>query len=170
MPSEKPRIGVSACLLGRSVRYDGGHSEDAFITSVLSSAFELLPVCPEAESGLPAPREPMRLEGDPGDPRLMAIETRRDLSARLKAFAAARVEGLAKEHLAGFIFKSKSPSCGLRQVKVFDESGLFRPVGVGIFARAFLERFPLLPALDEMGLADPVARAAFLERLFKKTG
>jgi uncharacterized protein YbbK (DUF523 family)/uncharacterized protein YbgA (DUF1722 family) len=160
------RVGVSACLLGRPVRYDGSHKRDRYVTDTLGRHFEFVPVCPEVECGLGVPREPMRLAGAPGTPRLVTIKTGLDLTERLTAWARRRVEELAATELSGCIFKSKSPSCGLARVKVYGETGTPVPRGVGLFARAFLDRFPRLPVEEEGRLADEGRRENFIERLF----
>jgi len=165
---EKIRLGISACLLGESVRFDGGHKLDRFITDTLGKYVEFVPVCPEVECGLGVPREAMRLVGHPEAPRLMTVRTKVDLTERMVAFARKRVQELEQENLCGFIFKSKSPSSGMERVKVYSDPPQGSPVtrGVGLFARAFMEHFPLLPVEDEGRLHDPVLRENFIERLF----
>jgi uncharacterized protein YbgA (DUF1722 family)/uncharacterized protein YbbK (DUF523 family) len=164
----KLRLGISACLLGQPVRFDGGHQQDRFITDTLGKYVEFLPICPEVECGLGVPREAMRLVGDPEAPRLMTVRTRVDLTGRLLAWARQRVQELERENLGGFIFKSKSPSSGMARVKVYPEQPPGSPAsrGVGMFARVFMEHFPLLPVEDEGRLYDPVLRENFIERIF----
>lgn len=164
--SETIRVGVSACLLGQNVRYDGGHKRNAFIADTLGQFFTFVPVCPEVESGFGVPREAMRLVGDPDHPRLMTIKSRVDLTARMTTYAARRVEELAGENLCGYIFKSKSPSSGMTRIKVYNEKGSPIGHGVGLFARAFMDRFPLLPVEDEGRLHDDKLRENFIERIF----
>lgn len=164
--NEEIRVGVSTCLLGENVRYDGGHKRDRYIQDTLGAFFELVPVCPEHEAGLGVPREPMRLVGDPEDPRLVTIRTGRDHTALMKRWAAQRSEELASEGLCGFIFKSKSPSSGMERVKVYNDKGTPVKRGVGLFARAMKERFPLLPMEEEGRLHDPGLRESFIERVF----
>ena len=120
---EKIRMGVSACLLGESVRYDGGHARDRYVTDTLGRYMDFVPVCPEMEAGLGVPREPIRLEGDPGAPRVITINTRKDLTDTMTTWAERRVRELEKENLCGFIFESKSPSSGMERVKVYTEKG-----------------------------------------------
>ena len=163
---EKIRIGVSSCLLGEKVRYDGQAKLDRFITGTLAQWFEFVPVCPEFELGLGVPRETMRLEGDPEDPRLMTHKTRVDLTDRMLEWSAARVKGLEAENLCGFIFKSKSPSSGMERVKVYQPGGMPLNKGSGLFAKAFMDHFPLLPVEEEGRLHDPVLRENFIERIF----
>lgn len=156
------RIGLSACLLGERVRYDGGHKRDAWISGVLARHVELVALCPEVGIGLDVPRPPVRLVGDPGRPRAVGVDDPRlDVTARLAAFA----RGAAPEDLSGYIFKSGSPSCGLRGVPVYGPRGGVRRAS-GIHAGALLRRCPLLPVAEERDLGDPARRAHFLERVF----
>lgn len=160
------RLGVSACLLGERVRFDGGHKLDRFITETLGQFVDYVPVCPEVECGLGVPREPMRLVGHPARPRLVTTRTGVDHTERMEKWARKRVAELEKENLCGFIFKSKSPSSGMERVPVYDANGVPSKTGVGIFARAFMEHFPLLPVEDEGRLHDMKLRENFLERVF----
>jgi uncharacterized protein YbgA (DUF1722 family)/uncharacterized protein YbbK (DUF523 family) len=164
--TEKIRLGISACLLGEKVRYDGGHKRDAFLADTLGRFVEYVPVCPEAECGLGVPREPMRLVGDPSAPRLVTVRTGVDHTDRMKAWAAERLDDLAKRDLCGFVFKSRSPSSGMERVKVYGLGGVPSKDGRGIFAAAFLARFPGLPAEEEGRLGDPALRENFVERIF----
>lgn len=163
---EKIRMGVSACLLGEKVRYDGQHKLDNYIADTLSQWFEFVPVCPEFELGLGVPRESMRLEGDPEHPRLVTNKTKVDLTDRMLAWSAARVQSLEQENLCGFIFKSKSPSSGMERVKVYQSNGQVVKKGNGLFAKTFMDRFPLLPVEEEGRLHDPALRENFIERVF----
>ena len=162
----KIKLGISSCLLGQKVRYDGGHKWDRFITDTLGKFVEFVPVCPEAECGLGVPREAMRLEGDPSAPRLMTRRTREDHTELLARWAQEKVVRLEAEDLCGFIFKSDSPSSGMERVKVYNDRGMPVTKGVGVFARIFMEHFPLLPVEDEGRLHDPGLREHFIERLF----
>ena len=159
------KIGVSSCLLGEPVRYDGGHKHDPYITATLGRYFSLLPVCPEVGCGLPIPREAMRLEGDPARPRLLTSKGRVDLTAQMLAFCAAKVKELEGEDLCGFIFKKDSPSSGLFRVKVYN-NGVAAKSGRGLFAAAVAQHFPLLPLEEEGRLNDPPLRENFIERVF----
>lgn len=163
---EKIRIGVSTCLMGEPVRYDGGHAHDRYVTDTLGRYVEFVPVCPETEAGLGIPREPMRLVGHPESPRLLTIKTKRDMTDILVTWARKRVRELETEDLCGFIFKSKSPSSGMERVKVYTEGGMPVKKGVGLFAKAFMEHFPLIPAEEEGRLHDPRLRENFIERIF----
>lgn len=159
------KIGVSACLLGEHVRYDGGHKHDRYITDTLGEYFSFISVCPEAECGLPIPREAMRLEGDPLAPRLITRQTRVDKTEQMLTYCSAKVNELANEELCGFIFKKDSPSSGLFRVKVYN-NGQARKVGSGLFAAAMARRFVLLPMEEEGRLNDPAIRENFIERVF----
>jgi len=162
----KVRLGISECLLGHNVRYDGGHKHDRYLTDTLGQFVEFVPVCPEVEVGLGVPREAMRLVGNPEQPRLVTIRTTIDHTERMLLWARRRVVELEKEGLCGFIFKSKSPSSGMERVKIYNASGNPVGTGVGLFARVFMEHFPLLPVEDEGRLQDPELRENFIERVF----
>jgi len=163
----KIKIGISACLLGAQVRYDGQHKLDHYLRDTLGQFVEWVPVCPEVEFGLPTPRDAMRLVGDPQNPRLVTIKEGIDHTDGMQAWAAQRLALLEGEELSGFIFKSKSPSSGMQRVKVYKKAGA-SPVqeGVGIFARVFIETFPLLPVEEEGRLHDPILRENFITRIF----
>ena len=160
------RIGVSSCLLGNKVRYDGGHKHDRYITETLGNYFEFIPVCPEVECGLPIPREAMRLIGDPESPRLVTNKTGVDFTDQMNEWAKQRVNQLAGEDLCGFIFKSKSPSSGMERVKVYDGNNIPHTIGVGLFARVFKNQFPFLPVEEEGRLNDMALRENFIESVF----
>ncbi|MEI8347544.1 MAG: DUF523 and DUF1722 domain-containing protein [Pseudomonadota bacterium] len=164
----KMKIGLSECLLGHEVRYDKGHKYDPFIVETLGQYFDFVPVCPEVECGLPTPRESMRLVGDSQNPRLMTGKSNTDMSQMMQTWCQRRVRDLEKENLVAFIFKSKSPSSGLYHVKVYPQSGKGFPTktGVGYFARAFTQQFPLLPVEEEGRLNDPKLRETFIESIF----
>jgi len=165
MSEYKISIGISSCLLGEPVRYDGGHKHDRYITDMLGRYFRFVPVCPEVGCGLPIPRESMRLEGTPDSPRLIANRSRTDLTSQMTAFCRTKVVELESEDLCGFIFKSKSPSSGLFRVKVYNQ-GMPAKIGRGIFADAVTRHFPLLPVEEEGRLNDADIRENFLERVF----
>ncbi len=162
----KLRLGVSRCLMGDPVRYDGMHKRDHFLTDTLGRYVEYVPVCPEVEIGLPIPREAMRLVGDPAAPRLRTQKTGIDYTDRMTAWARQRVRELEQEGLCGFVFKAKSPSSGMERVKVYNEKGVVDARAPGLFARVFMEHFPLLPVEDEARLIDPGLRENFIERIF----
>jgi len=163
---DKIKLGISTCLLGENVRYDGGHKLDRFLTDTLGQYVEYVPVCPEVECGLPVPRESMHLEGDPESPRLVTLRTKQDMTERMVGWAKKRVVELEKEGLCGFIFKSDSPSSGMERVRVYNEKGMPVKKGVGMFAGIFMEHYPLLPVEDEGRLHDPKLRENFVERIF----
>ncbi|MFC0668104.1 YbgA family protein [Azotobacter chroococcum] len=166
MSTARPKIAISACLLGERVRFNAGHKESPLCSRVLASHFDFVPLCPEMAIGLGAPRQPIRLVGDPARPR--AVGTRDaglDVSAPLSAYG----ERMAGEldDIDGFIFMQKSPSCGLERVKVYQANG--HPAeggGRGLFAAAFCARRPELPVEEDGRLHDPVLRENFVTRVF----
>jgi uncharacterized protein YbgA (DUF1722 family)/uncharacterized protein YbbK (DUF523 family) len=160
------KLGISACLLGERVRYDGGHKLDLYLRDTLGEFVQWLPVCPEVECGMPVPREAMRLVGSQVSPRLVTIKTGVDHTDRMTKWAGKKLAELEKEGLCGFVFKSRSPSSGMQRVKVYSSSGVPENKGVGIFARAFMEKFPLVPCEDEGRLQDADIRENFIERVF----
>lgn len=160
------KIGISSCLLGNKVRFDGGHKHDRYITGTLGTYFTFVPVCPEVECGLPVPREAMRLVGDVDNPQLVTNKTGKDITEQMTSWASTKVAALENENLCGFIFKNRSPSSGMMRVKVYDKNSVPQAVGVGIFARAFMEHFPLLPTEEEGRLHDPLLRENFIEQIF----
>jgi len=159
-------IGISTCLLGENVRYDGTHKLDHFLRDTLGQFVRWFPVCPEVEYGLPVPREAMRLVGDPIDPRLVTIRTGIDLTGGMKRWAKKKIAELAGADLSGFVFKSRSPSSGMKGVKVYTEEGMPSKTGSGIFAKAFMDAFPHIPVEDDGRLNDPGIRENFIERVF----
>jgi uncharacterized protein YbbK (DUF523 family) len=163
----KPRVGVSACLLGEKVRYDGDHRLERFVLEDLGRLFDLVPVCPEVEAGFGVPRETVQLEGDDLDRlRMVTTRTRLDQTSPMLQWAGARVEQLARERLCGFILKKGSPSCGVAGVKVYSGTDPEpRMIGQGLFARALRRRFPGLPLADEEMLRDPAFAAEFVARV-----
>ena len=163
---DKIKLGISTCLLGERVRYDGGHKRDYYLCDVLGQYVEYVPVCPEVECGLSIPREAMHLVGDPSSPRLLTVHTRIDHTERMLSWARKRLDELESAELCGFIFKSKSPSSGMERVKVYNAKGVAEKKGVGLFARAFMDRFPLLPVEEERRLNDPQLRENFIEAIF----
>ena len=166
MPEEKICLGVSSCLLGEKVRFDGGHKLDRFLTDTLGRFVKYVPVCPEVEMGLPTPRETLRLVGEPVAQRLVFSKSGEDITERMKVWAKERVVALEKEKLCGFIFKSKSPSSGMERVKLYDRNGVPNKQGVGLFAQVFMEHFPLLPVEEDGRLHDPHLRENFIETIF----
>ncbi|HEY7040874.1 MAG TPA: DUF523 and DUF1722 domain-containing protein [Methylomirabilota bacterium] len=161
------RVGVSACLLGEEVRYDGGHLKDAYLTGVLARHITWVPVCPEMEVGMGVPREPIRLVGDAAAPRLLGLTSGADHTDRMNAFARRRVQELRRRGLSGYVLKRGSPSCGLERVKLYrDERAAPERAGVGLFASALREALPLLPMEEEGRLGDERRRDGFITRVF----
>ncbi|GFM37778.1 YbgA family protein [Desulfovibrio psychrotolerans] len=172
--TDKITLGISACLLGHKVRFDGGHKLDSWLVNTLGAYVRFVPVCPEVEMGLPVPREALRLVGDPQNPRLITVRGGEDFTGRMREWSQERIRGLHDEGLCGFIFKRASPSSGMERVKVYrdvppEEAKKAGPpvnAGVGIFAAEFMRAFPLLPAEEEGRLNDPALRENFVERIF----
>jgi len=160
------RLGISSCLLGNLVRYDGGHQHDRFLTDTLGEYVEYVPVCPEVECGMSVPREALRLVGDPACPRLVTVKGGVDYTEQMQNWAQKRLAVLAMENLDGFIFKRKSPSSGMERVKVYTPQGMPNHTGVGIFAKAFMDYFPNLPVEEDGRLYDPLLRENFIQRIF----
>jgi uncharacterized protein YbgA (DUF1722 family)/uncharacterized protein YbbK (DUF523 family) len=160
------RVGISACLLGREVRYDGGHKRDRLLVETLGRFVEWVPVCPEVEAGFGTPREPMRLVRSDGRLRLVTVTTGIDLTDRMDSFARRRVGELAHERLCGYVLKKDSPSCGNERVKTFGGRGRPSRSGRGLFATALHTALPLLPVEEEGRLADPRIRDNFVEQVF----
>ncbi|MDZ4732871.1 MAG: DUF523 and DUF1722 domain-containing protein [Nitrospirota bacterium] len=160
------RLGISRCLLGDEVRHDGGHKKDSFLTDVLGRYVEWIPVCPEVEAGLGTPREAMRLVGDSHHPRLVTIKSGADHTRALETMTTNRIEELKKLDLTGYVFKKGSPSCGIERVRIYNEHAMLSRSGVGLFARAFIGQFPLIPVEEEGRLCDPTLRENFIERVF----
>ena len=158
-------VGVSACLLGDHVRYDGGHKHDRYITDTLGTYFRLVPVCPEVGGGLPIPRETMRLEGDPAAPRLVTCQTRIDRTEQMLIFCSAKIRELESENICGFIFKERSPSCGLTAVPLHGSS-TSKMFTIGLFANEIVRCFPLMPLEEAERLNNPLIRKNFIERVF----
>ncbi|MCE9537404.1 MAG: DUF523 and DUF1722 domain-containing protein [Nitrospirae bacterium] len=160
------RLGISRCLLGDEVRFDGGHKRDNFLTDVLGPYVEWIPICPEVEAGLGTPREAMRLIGDPHRPRLVTIKSGTDHTGAVEKMTENRIKDLEELDLSGYVFKKGSPSCGIERVRVYNEQGMPSRNGVGLFARAFIEQFPLIPVEEEGRLCDEPLRENFIERVF----
>ena len=160
------RLGISRCLLGDEVRFDGGHKKDSFLTDVFGRYVEWVPVCPEVEAGLGTPREAMRLVGDPQNPRLVTIKSGTDHTRALETLTTNRIAQLMELDLSGYVFKKGSPSCGIERVRIYNEHGVPSRNGIGLFARAFIEQFPLIPVEEEGRLCDSTLRENFIERVF----
>ena len=165
MESTPPiRLGISSCLLGQKVRYDGNHKHDRFVTGTLGKYFEFVPVCPEVAIGLGVPRPPIRLVGNPAAPRAVGVANPRlDVTRKLANYGTRMARTL--DDISGYIFKSRSPSCGVERVKVYDGRGRVQR-GRGAYVAAFLARQPLLPVEEEGRLGDSELRNNFIERVF----
>ncbi len=160
------RLGISACLLGREVRYDGTHSRDRFLTDELGKWVVWVPGCPEVAIGLGTPRPAIRLERRDGATRLVQRDGAEDLTDRMREHAEARIEALRNAGISGYVLKNRSPTCGMERVKVWEEGGMPSRDGVGVFARVLMERMPHLPVEEEGRLNDPALRENFVARLF----
>ena len=165
-PSPPLRLGVSSCLLGETVRFDGGHKRDRFVTDLLGEFVEWVAVCPEVEVGMGTPRPALRLRGEAGRPRLVEIKSGRDHTSAMERYAARRTRELRALDLCGYVLKKNSPSCGFARVKVYGEKGMPTRSSQGLFARALVEAFPHLPVEDEGRLNDSRLRENFIERVF----
>jgi uncharacterized protein YbgA (DUF1722 family)/uncharacterized protein YbbK (DUF523 family) len=165
-PDLEIKVGVSACLLGEEVRYDGGHKRDTFVVDTLGPHVTWVAVCPEIEIGLGTPREAIRLQGDASAPRLIGTKTGIDLTRRMTGYARSRVRALAGLDLSGYILKRASPSCGMERVKIYSEDGMPGRLGRGLFAGALMDGLPLLPVEEEGRLSDPRLRENFITRVF----
>lgn len=163
---EEIRVGMSSCLLGEEVRFDGGHKRDRFITDILGEYFKFVPVCPELDVGMGVPRESVRLQGSPDSPRMIAPRSGEDWTARMNRYSRQKVRQLAKLGLCGYILKKNSPSCGMERVKLYGGSGAPSRNARGLFAAELLDRMPLLPVEEEGRLNDPALRENFIERVF----
>jgi uncharacterized protein YbgA (DUF1722 family)/uncharacterized protein YbbK (DUF523 family) len=164
--SSRLRIGISSCLLGQKVRWDGGHKRDRFLVDELGPLVEWVPVCPEVELGLGTPRPTLRLERRGHDVRMVEPRTETDHTDAMRAYARRRVKALADEDLSGYVLKKDSPSCGLERVRVYAGGGPAARSGRGLFAEALLERLPHLPVEEEGRLGDARLRESFVVRVF----
>jgi len=162
------RLGISSCLLGQEVRYDGGHKRDVFLIETLGRHVEWVPVCPEIEAGMGVPREPIRLERVAGRDaiRVRAPRSGTDWTEALTTTVRQRVEALAAMDLSGYVLKSKSPTCGLFRVRVWHDADQPDRDGTGVFAAELQRRLPQLPLEEEGRLLDARLRENFIERVF----
>lgn len=162
----KPRIGISACLLGQNVRYNAGHKASELCLTSFEPHFDWVALCPEVAIGLGIPREPIRLVGDPQRPAVVSTrEPGMDFAAPLRSYGEQMAEELVD--ICGYIFMQKSPSCGLERVKVYQDNGYPAPIGGrGAYADAFCACRPDLPVEEEGRLHDPVLRENFISRVY----
>ncbi len=162
----KPRLGISACLLGQRVRYDGGHKREPFLTDLFGKFVQWVPICPEVEVGMGVPRETVRLLGALSDPRMIAEKSGKDWTAAMNRFAVKRAREIAAMELSGYVFKKGSPSCGMERVRIYNSKGMLERRGRGLFAAAVMRHQPLLPVEEEGRLNDLSLRENFIERVF----
>ncbi len=162
---EKIKLGISACLLGKSVRYEGGHKLDHLLLATLSPMVEWVPVCPEVECGLPVPREAMQLVGNRESPRLVTIESGVDHTEQMIQWLDKKLGEPVMRNLCGFVFKARSPSCGVRDASIVLPASGASAQGAGLFAGAVLRCFPDLPVADEEQLHDPAVRNEFIRKI-----
>lgn len=163
----KPRVGISGCLLGDNVRYDGGNKLHRVIVEIVGPHVEWVPFCPEVEVGMGVPREPVNLVVPVESPFLLTEGTGKNWSGEIKSFSRQKIQAWKGYRLNGYIFKSSSPSCGLKQVKVYEDLSLDQwvPLGIGVFAREFLLEFSDLPVADEMDLSTEHEAVEFIEKI-----
>jgi uncharacterized protein YbgA (DUF1722 family)/uncharacterized protein YbbK (DUF523 family) len=162
------RLGVSSCLLGEKVRFDGGHARDRFVTDILGQWFEWVPVCPEVEIGMSTPRPTIRLVEESNGLHLVAPSTGEDFTARMKSYAQRRVEELRKLDLDGYVLKKSSPSCGFERIKVYKQEMPLRRDERGMFVTRLVQDWPALPIEEDGRLNDPRLRENFIERVFSR--
>jgi uncharacterized protein YbgA (DUF1722 family)/uncharacterized protein YbbK (DUF523 family) len=163
---ETLKLGISSCLHGEEVRFNGAHKRDDLLLGTIGRYVRWVTVCPEVEFGLGVPRETLRLEGDPANPRLVQTQTRKDITDGMREWAKFRLATLYQNDLDGFIAKKNSPSCGVFRVKLYDKNGIPSGASRGVFADELARAFPLLPLEEEGRLRDPIIRENFIERIF----
>jgi uncharacterized protein YbgA (DUF1722 family)/uncharacterized protein YbbK (DUF523 family) len=163
---EPINVGISTCLLGQKVRFDGGHKRDRLITDILGEYFRFLPVCPELEVGMGVPREAVRLEGSPEAPRMIGNKTGEDWTDRMNSYSRKRVRERDIGELSGYILKNRSPSCGMERVKLYITDKNVQRVTSGLYAKALMEQYPLMPIEEEGRLHDVPLRENFIVRVF----
>ncbi len=165
-PDAPVRIGVSTCLLGEHVRFDGGHKRDLFLVETFGRHVDWVSVCPEVEAGFGTPRASMRLFRDGDDVCLVTTKTGVDHTERMRRFAVGRVVALAQHDLSGYVLKKGSPSCGMERVKIYGTRGGLAATGRGLVAEELMQAYPHLPVEEEGRLSDPRLRENFVERVF----
>jgi uncharacterized protein YbbK (DUF523 family) len=153
-PEPSIRVGISSCLLGEKVRFDGGHKLDRFIADTLGQFFEWVPVCPEVAAGFATPRQAIRLEESGDDVHLRTVKTGLDLTERMNKYADTRARALAKEGIIGYILKSKSPSCGMERMRIYGSGDIPAKAGLVLIVEALLAILPDLPVEEEKPLSD----------------
>jgi uncharacterized protein YbbK (DUF523 family)/uncharacterized protein YbgA (DUF1722 family) len=165
-PDSRIKVGVSSCLLGEKVRWDGNHKQDSVVKKQLGRLFEWVPTCPEVEIGMGIPREAVQLNGNSMTPRMIGTTTGIDWTTRMTRYANKRSRELAKLGVCGYIFKSRSPSCGISHIKVIGKSGKTQSNGRGLFAGSFMRQHTLVPVEDENRLHNTRFRENFITRVF----
>ncbi|MDH3256122.1 MAG: DUF523 and DUF1722 domain-containing protein, partial [Nitrospinota bacterium] len=165
-PESKIKVGVSSCLLGEKVRWNGDHKQDLFVKDLLGRFFEWVPTCPEVEVGMGTPRETVQLTGNPDAPRMVGTTTGTDWTSQMNRYSKKRSAELVTMNLCGYIFKNRSPSCGIARIKVYGDDGNPTPNGRGLFADAYMQQCALVPVEDEGRLHDPGIRENFITRVF----
>lgn len=159
------KVGISQCLLGSKVRFDGGHRQNRFCKDELSQVFKFVPLCPEVGIGMPIPRKTIRLIGDTDAPRAVYSDnTGEDFTDALQVYAKDHTEQLSQ--MSGYVFCKASPSCGLERVKVYKDNGYADKTGTGIFAAKVREMYPLMPLEEDGRLNDPLLKDSFIKRVF----
>ncbi len=159
------RLGISSCLLGEKVRYDGGHKESRFLREVLGHHFTWIPVCPEVELGLGIPREPIRLLRHGDEIRFVNMKSGKDYTNGMRNYAERRTKELARANLSGYVLKRGSPSCGMNSVRIYRTNDVTSQSGNGLFADALLKRIPYLPVEEEGRLNTPAVLENFVVRV-----
>jgi uncharacterized protein YbbK (DUF523 family) len=164
---QKPKVGISSCLLGEKVRFDGDSKLHRVIVEIIGPHVEWVSLCPEMEIGMGVPREPVNLVGVLASPDLLAVDTRTNWTGKMKNYSRQKIQTMKKYPLSGFIFKSSSPSCGLKKVKLYDNSSLeqWSASGTGLFAKEFILEFPGLPVVEEKALTDEQQAGEFIEKI-----
>ena len=163
---QRPKLGISACLLGQKVRFDGGHKREQFLTEFFGKFVEWIPICPEVEVGMGVPRETVRLVGTLTNPRMVAEKSGKDWTEAMNRFAEKRMREIAEKTLSGYVFKKNSPTCGMERVRVYSNKGMPERKGRGLFAASLMNQWPLLPVEEEGRLNDLKLRENFIERVF----
>ncbi len=163
---EKIKLGISKCLLGEKVRYNGQHKLDRFLRDEVSAFVDWFPLCPEVECGFSIPREAMDLVGESSNPQLITVNTKSNLTVQMQMWIEEKLIELEKCDFSGFVFKIKSPSCALDDAKLFTYDGTFNRKVSGLFAGAFMEKFPLTPVINEKDIHNTILRNNFFQRVF----
>ncbi|MFH1132560.1 MAG: DUF523 domain-containing protein [Pseudomonadota bacterium] len=159
------KLGVSACLLGQNVRYDGKNKRYPLLKNLFDREIVWIPVCPEVELGLGTPRSRIRLEKVQDSVRLVMPATGEDLTDAMENYARRRVSELRAENICGFVFKSSSPSCGMRRVPIYSGELAHNEEGAGAFVRVLIEQWANLPIEEESGLMEPNLQKSFVEKV-----